>query len=125
MPGWSRQGRQVYSITCIAMMIFMNFNVSGHFSHPVQLRHVACVSLLLLVLITMGACGNKGPLYLDPDPQSLAELEQAEREINEAAQLPDDQDNGNENPPSEDDQNEESEEEVDEDEEDPKQQPGS
>lgn len=58
----------------------------GHNFQPRPLRPVACVSLLLV--IASSACGNKGALYLEPDDQSLQQLEQAEQEINQAAQLP-------------------------------------
>ena len=47
----------------------------------------ACLSLLLGFV---SACGNKGDLYLEPDDESLKELEQAEEEIEQVFQLPDD-----------------------------------
>ena len=45
------------------------------------------VSLLavMLVLLAVSGCGNKGALYLEPDSESRAQLEQAEKEINQAA----------------------------------------
>lgn len=38
--------------------------------------------LCVFVGVAIGGCGNKGPLYLQPDSETLKELEQAEQEIN-------------------------------------------
>lgn len=40
---------------------------------------------LLMAIFVVSGCGNKGPLYLEPDSESRAELEQAEQQINQAA----------------------------------------
>lgn len=52
-----------------------------------QLWFGACLSLLFGFA---SACGNKGALYLVPDEESLKELEQANQQIDEAAQVPGD-----------------------------------
>ena len=45
----------------------------------------AALLAVVLVLLAVSGCGNKGALYLEPDSESRAQLEQAEREINQAA----------------------------------------
>lgn len=52
---------------------------------PDLLRSTVLLFITLAFALTLSACGNKGALFLEPDAETLRELEKAEREINEAA----------------------------------------
>lgn len=51
-------------------------------SKTVGIRQWVVRSGFLCVFVMLTGCGNKGPLYIDPDSETLKELEQAEQEIN-------------------------------------------
>jgi len=49
-------------------------------SNPVIRLGLLCACLLGLA----AGCGNKGPLFVEPDSETLKELERVEQEINQA-----------------------------------------
>ena len=74
-------------------------------NHVFRMRSISKLTALwlssLLAVLLLNGCGNKGALYLEPDDSSQRELEQAEQEINEAAQTSGSQDEADDTEESE------------------------